>query len=91
MEKKTVLLTCFIGLLLLTGLSGAFAEEALTPEMLVGKWEGDFGNSHWSSDFFIEIFDIDLKKKQVLMRHYCPNCINRTYAYTAEKLLDKKN
>jgi len=55
------------------------------PQALIGRWEGSAKNldGRWSSYYALEIFAIDLNKKRVIYRGFCPDC-DRPQWYRAD-------
>lgn len=46
------------------------------PQALVGRWEGSARglDSSWTSYYALEIFAVDMNRKKVIFRGFCPGC-----------------
>lgn len=58
----------------------------LDPQALVGRWEGSTRglDSNWTSYYALEIFAVDVNRKRVIYRGFCPNCGRAEQWYSAD-------
>lgn len=77
------LFTCILAVSFLAFSGSISFAETLDAKELVGLWDGMIRNDRgWSSNYYLEILQIEKPTKKVIVRQYCPNCTSRSIKFS---------